>query len=211
MNADQMRSTLTAFAQAFEYAGCRNSGEQLRQLVQLFEDAGPIAVSRLIEKVERNWALSRREPRYPGELWQTLQNVRNCLATAGAKTQAADFDQLYLLFRGAADQPIADFVSDSIAARDAVKVKVHTPDETDARRLAEELAAAMNNGPQFDTLLAQLDRTITAAGVKKVAARFLDRKLTENGKDALVEAMRKHQREDELNRERTATPSKMRA
>jgi hypothetical protein len=211
MNADQMRSTLTAFAQALEYAGCRASGEQLRRLAQLFEDAGQITVSRLVEKVERNWTLSRRDPRYPAELWQTLQNVRNCLATAGAKTQAADLDRLYLLFRGAPDQPIANFVADAIAARNAVKVKARTPDEAGAERLADELVAAMNDRTEFDALLALLDRTVTVDGVKKVAARFLDRKVTEKGKDAIVDAMRSQQRQDELNRDRTAAQAKVHA
>src|SRR5215469_5404037 len=103
MNAEQMRSTLAAFAQAFEYAGCRSSGDQLRRFGQLFEQAGQITVSKMIEKIERNWALSERDARHPAELWKTLQNVRNCLACAGAKAQAADFDRLYLLFRGAPD------------------------------------------------------------------------------------------------------------
>jgi hypothetical protein len=214
MKAKQMRLTLAAFV------GALKASEELRKLATVFDDTvGESTVAALVKKIETNWKLSGRSPGHPGELKAVLVKLEEAFDRSGAKQQTKDFSSLLLLFKGA-NQSIDDFVQDCRAARITTPSRRAASSGTPARgrarnltndeanQLARQLAKAAGVRKEFDALLARLERETTKAGLELIAEDFLGR--SANGtKKQIVEALKKRQRQDELNTDRSNAQSKI--
>jgi hypothetical protein len=218
MNAEQMKSTLTALAKAFTSAGCNRAATEMLELADLFDGVGRGTVAKVLSKIEANWKEAARAGRHPSELKSTLVSIRDVFSASGAKTQAQDFTALLRLFHGAPDQSVDAFVSE---ARSATLSKKEEKTGSSKRRspalnteevalIGQQLIDLKSNRVQFDALLEKCEREMTATSLKALACKFLGHELTVRKKADIIAAMRRRQRQDELDTDRGAAQAKVR-
>jgi hypothetical protein len=210
MNAEQMRSTLGAFADLVGGGGA----EYLNRFAKLFEGLGTAKVAAIVGTIEGNWKSSNRNAGYPSELRKAIADIQQAFERSGAKAQAGAFTALLRLFVGADNQSVDAFVAEAIASRvkqgrSRSTTRAATPfTKEQARSLANQLASAADDRNRFDSLLDELKSQLKVAELKTIAGYYLGHETTKTKKDDIVKTMRHWHRQDELNRDRRASQAK---
>lgn len=212
MSDNKMHASLLAFAD-FAGRGSRRSWVT-RSLAQVFEGAAGKSVKAMVDAVLANWEADARAPAHPHELREAVFDLHNGLDRIGAKTAAKDVAELLRLFQGGRDQPMEEFVSDVRAAREKkpkAKFGKRGPPLTPegARVFADRLRSATDDRPLFDELLKTM-QAMTIADIQSVATQYMGRTPSDTKKGDLIKAMRRWQRNTELERDRSEAQEKVR-
>lgn len=210
MNADGMRSALTAFAALV--GGDSPRAGRLRRLTALFEGMGEAKVTAIVMRIEKNWKASNRTPRHPRLLKEDLTAVQRALEDSTAKTQAKVIAAVLKLLQGTEDQPVESFVSDAIAARlKTVSPPRRTTTITSehAQRLAAQLVSLRDDRSGFDNLLGELKAHCKAAQLNTIAKFYTGYETGKTKKDDIISVIRNWQRSGEMNRDRRASQAKV--
>jgi hypothetical protein len=205
MNAEQMCSTLVAFA---DFVGVGRRAEALDGLAKLFDGLGPAKVAKIIATIEGNWKSVDRAPRYPAELRTLLEGLRRGFIRSGANTQAKALAVLLRLCVGSDNQSFDAFFSEAVAARAKKSVAKKQFTSEQAKMLADQLMSVAEDRKRFDALLDQLKGQFKVAELKTIAGLYTGYETTETKKDRIVKAIRHWHRQDELNRDRRASQAK---
>jgi hypothetical protein len=218
-----MKLTLTACAALLKNSGDAPTAKTLTTLSTLFEGAAAITVTKLVANIQTNWNLIGRKGTFPYELKIALEKVATVFDAAGARSQKKDFTTLLNLFTGIGDQPIDIFISEARAASSTPKKpsprkppanrpqkKPQSTNEDNLRSTAFQLTNLKPDRVRFDALLAQCESELSAPGLKALAALFLGHPLSSRKKADITNAMKKRQRQDELNSDREAAQLKIR-
>jgi hypothetical protein len=220
MKSEQMRSTLAALAEAFTLAGSTNVAHGLSQLAGLFEGVGRVTVPTLVKTIEVNWKDSERSPRYPKEMKGILEKLKAAFFASAAQTQTKDFAALLRLFSGTPDQSIDTFVLEAHSAAVAPKRKraslspkkrPQNLSMDDVSLMAKRLIGLKPDRMGFDALIEKCGNEITAMSLIAVATQFLGHEPSAKKRKAdVIAAMRRRQRQDELESDRAGAQSKIR-